>query len=997
MSYSLKIKNLLHNLKSTNNTYSKVYSSSNISRNNDCLIKDNLINDDSYLNVMKPYLHKRQKQKNYPLIGYKTQKNKMVIDYVPLYEYSNFRNNKKKFIFNNNFVYETNYENSKSKMTCQNNNNSSSINNINIIDNTNNFYFSKNKRNNSNYNLLKEKNLLQNKIKNINNDDTNSKILYYSYHKNKNLDINDYTQRNVGIGEYQSLRYLSGTNSNKKKLSSYIIKDKSNEMESYNVMNSNNIPSLNFSSYNSKNNFNNISKLKKDYFYTNNNSCKSMRMIKRQPIKSLYDLFDEENKAGIFSGLINKNKSKYLKHQLLRNDKRFDMSNYDNNPNIFNNSKNYENIRERDNHSGGKIILALNENTSKRKNKSRSNTNTNTRKKSKSFYFYIILIQSIWRGYTLRKLIKITKELYLLIFPFVGKINKFINKFKKIYFNDFKLIIKKYFFKKKLNNRNFPVNNKIKKGSALSKKNNKFIKSENYLYKNNIINLATSTNKEVNSKKNINNKEIKNENIVNDAKSLKINNIFYHKKKPPYDKNKIQSKIVKNIIKQKNSDSSILNKNNINNIFLSNKRIIKRKSYKKFYNISPEYRNIELNINNSIKKSFQNIHLNKDKNNRLADRNINSLQNLVYINKIKKSKNNVRDDMFEKIKNKIFNNFYLTLIRCIKKTIYKYYFYKLKSNENYSSNFEKKKKALTNIINKIRKKFIKNYFRKYRENILVEKIKTKYFNFSDFSTSKPSSCNSGLNTIIYSNNNKFQKLYDILIKFQRKKLINKYFSIWKMIIYNNNLIKVNFPKSSSRRKLSSNNSKSYVKKMITHKTEGFKDININQKILLTKDNNFLNKFTKSPTNAYLAKTYQNIKKSPSPNNKIAFAKYNKKIDSNQNLKSNGNLYSNYSKYFYFSQNDLSFLNKLKLIFDKINNKNSIYIYFNIWKSKSINKAIYNKTKFFKFFLLFLKSFLNEDKSKIKNIIRIGMSMFIWYKKAFKANKRKKYISKINQK
>ena len=811
MSYSLKIKNLLHNLKSINNTYSKVYSSSNISRNYDYINQDNLNNDDSCARIMKPYLHKRQKQKYNPAIGYKTQKNRMIIGYVPLYEYNNFKNNKKKFIFNNNFVYETNYENSKSKMSCQNNNNSSSQSNINIIDNTNNLYFSKYKRNNSNYNLLKEEKLLQNKIKKINNDDINKNNIYYSYHKNKNIEINDYRKRNIGIGEYQSLRYLSGTNSNKKKLSSYIIKDKSNEKESYNLMNSNNIPSLNFSSYNS-NNFNNITKINKDFYYTNNNSCKSVRM-KRQPIKSLYELFDEENKAGIFSGLIDKNKNKFLKHQLLRNDKRFDISNCDNKLNRLNNSKigeDGENLRERDNHSGGKIILALNEKASKRKKKNKSNT----RKITKNFYFYIVLIQSIWRGYTLRKLIKITKELYLLIFPFVGKINKFINKYKKIYFNDFKLIIKRYFFQKKVNNKNFQVNNRIKKGSVLPKKSNKFIKIENYLCKNNVFNLATSGNKEVNSKKNILNKEIKNDYKINDIKNLKINNIFYHKKKPPYDKNKIQSKIVKNITKQKNSDSSILNKNNINNIFLSNKRIIKRKSYKKFYNISPEYRNIELNINNSIKKSLQSIHLNKDKNTHFKERNVNSLQNLVYINKIKKPTNNIKDDMFEKIKNKIFNNFYLTFIRCIKKSIYKYYFHKLKNNENYSSNFEKKKKALRNIINKIRKKGIKNYFRKYRENILVEKIKTKYLNFSDFSISKPSSCNSGLNTISSSNNTKFQKIYDILLKFQRKKLINKYFSIWKMIIYNN-LIKVNLPKSSSRRKLSSNNSQSYIKKMIT--------------------------------------------------------------------------------------------------------------------------------------------------------------------------------------
>ena len=70
-------------MKSTNNNYFKVYSNSNISRNYDYISKDNLNNDDSWGNVMKPYIHKRQKKKFYPEIGYKTQKNKMIIEYAP--------------------------------------------------------------------------------------------------------------------------------------------------------------------------------------------------------------------------------------------------------------------------------------------------------------------------------------------------------------------------------------------------------------------------------------------------------------------------------------------------------------------------------------------------------------------------------------------------------------------------------------------------------------------------------------------------------------------------------------------------------------------------------------------------------------------------------------------------------------------------------------------------------------------------------------------------
>ena len=70
-------------MKSTNNNYFKVYSNSNISRNYDYISKDNLNNDNSWGNSMKPYIHKRKNKKFYPEIGYKTQKNKMIIEYAP--------------------------------------------------------------------------------------------------------------------------------------------------------------------------------------------------------------------------------------------------------------------------------------------------------------------------------------------------------------------------------------------------------------------------------------------------------------------------------------------------------------------------------------------------------------------------------------------------------------------------------------------------------------------------------------------------------------------------------------------------------------------------------------------------------------------------------------------------------------------------------------------------------------------------------------------------
>ena len=67
----------------------------------------------------------------------------------------------------------------------------------------------------------------------------------------------------------------------------------------------------------------------------------------------------------------------------------------------------------------------------------------------------------------------------------------------------------------------------------------------------------------------------------------------------------------------------------------------------------------------------------------------------------------------------------------------------------------------------------------------------------------------------------------------------------------------------------------------------------------------------------------------------------------------------------------------------------------MWKKKikkkiiKKNKSSFNRNIFLKYVLLYLKYFMNANKQIINNKIKIGFYLFIWYKKAFINNKRKK--------
>ena len=982
MSYSQKIKNLLHRMKKSNNI-SNNFKSTNISRN--CFnYKNNktLINEENYLNNTKPLPYKKNQNKYKTSHGNKINDDK--IEHIQLYDKKNFINNNK-YKYNNNFIVETSYEKSKSKISYKIKNTKnyfrSSISNININDNNN--Y--------SNYNNIEEKNLLYSKINHLSSENKNKYNVYFSYNKEKNiknLNNSDDKIHNVFKSDNFNSKYLSSMNSDKKKITSYILKNNNNEFKFY----INNTSPINFSSYYNKKNFKINTNITNENYITNiNNSYKniSSRIIKRQPIKTLSELFNEEKNTMVNTNISNNNPKKYknLNQKLLLIDKGYNFI-YDNKNKKSKFKRNYNsssNIRERDYHYGGKIILSLNENSLKKK-----------RKKIKNLNYFITIIQSFWRGYMLRKLIKITRELFLLFFPFSNKIKKLFNKYKKYYFSLFKNNIKQFFTRKNIIKGHINNINRIKKNSILYNKNNNNHKSQKFIKKN--VNITPLLTKENHLKKNKNNYNPINAS-KNDIKQLKINSIFYHTKKTSFNKNENKSKIMKNSNKLKTNDFN-LKIENYNHI--TNRRLIKRTFYKKFNNVSPEYRNIELNINNSLKNTLY-----KQKNNNLnnysssisiffqtqfPESRINSLKNLVYINKNKKPKNSIKLDMFEKIKNKLFNNFYLTICKCIKKTIYRFYWnkllLKLKQIKIIASYNEKKINILKSIIINITNKIKKKYFRKYRENILIEKIKTKLFYLTDYSQTNCSLFNSKYIKLKNKEKSKTQKLLYIFRKYNLLKIEKNYFSIWKMNIFN-----IDFPLYSSRYKYSKQKMQNYIKKMINYNIDDMKKEN--QQIIYKRNNNYIPKDERIPIKKNMTQSNLYIKNYISPKNEKS-QNYKKKI-SNKSIKLNSIIHQSKQNQSCnnVNENKLFSSNKIKEIFDEINNKNLLYTFFNLWKKKikkkiiKKNKSSFNRNIFLKYVLLYLKYFMNANKQIINNKIKIGFYLFIWYKKAFINNKRKK--------
>ena len=973
MSYSQKIKTLLKSLKKANKN-----NNINISRNNA------LINEENYLNNCKKISFKKYNNKYKTSIDNGNQE--IIIDHIQLYEDKKDMNNKINK-FNNNFIIETSYHNnSNNKPNISNkklDTSKSCKHNYNIIKTE-----KKKKYDSNNNSKIIEKKILFNKKNNDNKVNDNN--IYLNYKKIKHLNNSDDEVYNKQFKKSVNIKYFSSVNSSKKKLSSYILKDSNNEIQ----VNTNNSSSFNFSSFIKKKKYLSNPKLNKGNYIININTTNSgyknitSRIIKRHPIKTLTELFNEENNYdNSNTNVNNKSKHKCLKQKLLMIDKGVNIDDYNNNSKkmIKFKNKNYNSttdILERDNHLGGKIILALNVNSFKKKEN----------KNIKTYNYYVIIIQSIWRGYTFRKLIKITRELFLLFHPFINHITKTFNRYKKIYFTYFRNKIKKCFINNPIHYKIPSYNNSIKKNKILCNKNNN-IKRNKFIKKN--TNITALFNKNLNPKKNKNNKEMTILEKKNDIKKLKINNIFYHKKKLSMNNKEINKNIILTYSNKKEINDSNISSINFNHF--PSRRMIKRTSYKRFNNVSPDYRNIELNIyNNSLKNSLlnQSNNLNNYSSSvsiffqtQFPDIKKYPLKNLVYISKNKKPKNNIKFEILEKIKSKIFNNFYLTLSKCFKKTIYKYYWNQfllyLKENQSCILRKEKISNLLKNIILESDKKIKKNYFRKYRENILIEKIKIKLFCLTDYQFSN-------YNKKYLNINNKLKKIFDLFVKYGERKKIKYYFSIWKMKNYYN-FLKIKFPMSSTKDNNPKKNIQGYIKKMINYNNNNSKDINNKERkqLIYVKNNSYLKKKEQSPIKKIKKSVTQGqlyANNCNSSNNCTLLKKYNKKIIINKNIKINN--INHYSNDLCYNDNKLSSLNK---IFEKINTKNLLYKCFNLWKTKlnnkitknnKNNKQTYCKTKFLKYFLVSL-IFIDKNKKKIDDKTKIGKTMFIWYKNIYK--------------
>ena len=575
-----------------------------------------------------------------------------------------------------------------------------------------------------------------------------------------------------------------------------------------------------------------------------------------------------------------------------------------------------------------------------------------------------------------------------MFFPFSNKIKKLFNKYKKNYFSLFKNNIIQFYNHKYIIKKN-SSNNKIKRKTILYNKNNNNAKSQKFIKKN--INIDPLFQKDLNKSKN-NYNPITIEPKMNHIKQLKINNMLYHTKKSSLNNNDDKSRIMKNINRLKTNDPNLkIDSHNHN----SNRRLIKRTFYKKFSNVSPEYRNIELNINNNSLKNT--IHQQKSKNlnsysssisiffqTQLPESKINSIKNLVYISKNKKPRNSSKLDMFEKIKNKLINNFYLTICKCIKKYIHRIYWnillFKLKYNKKIDSYNENKRNILKSTIVNITNKIKKKYFRKYRENILIEKIKTKLFFLTDYSRNNYSVFNSQYINSKKKEKSKTRYLFNIYKKYN----IKNYFSVWKMNIYNNSY-RITFPLYSTRSNYSKQNVENYIKKLMKYnKDNNIDNIKKEKKQIIYKRNSNVGKDEKITIKKNLTQSQMCIQNliSPIPTNKHMTKKYSKKKISAKSTKINNIIH--HSSHSYKNETRLSSTyNKIKKLFDKINNKKLQYMFFNVWKTnvkkvfiKSSNKSLYYKTKFLKYFVLYLNFFLNDNKEIINNKILIGFYLFI---------------------
>ena len=562
----------------------------------------------------------------------------------------------------------------------------------------------------------------------------------------------------------------------------------------------------------------------------------------------------------------------------------------------------------------------------------------------------IIYIQKIIKGFLYRKIFKKIYNFLEYFKNYIMKINKsnflfFINNIKKLYYNnsDNKKIVQIY--KNNINNinikeyinKNFKIkfNNNINNDNLKSNynsnnnnNNNKNIKKKESIKYKNLYNIAME--KCIKLEKELKEKKFQNLKVIS-LVNQKINFNNYYK-----NNNNNNNNII--LIKENLNSFSLNNTKKINSNFKIEKLISFNLDNKKIYK-----NNLNNNLKNSLEKNnYTNINKN---NNNLNNYSINYSESFYINNKNNKINTNIKKNIlnsnvvkslsFYLIKNYIQKN--------IKKKIYVIIIkYLINKSKIY---------LLKSIFKNYFKKFLKFYFKKFFIFFIYDKIlssfKKKTFLFDNVIISPI--FNRTLKTNFINNNN------NINLNKNKKKLnfdeeINEKF-LNKSFSYNNTKL---------NKILNDNSFDENDDEFINIKNK-YNNINIsepNENINNLEDN----KFIKKKLDRILKIKYKHKRNHSVPLNKSIQLKKMKIIFYNFN---NNNQILFKKKYF-------SFRNKFYL------NK-----YFHIWKNYT-NKIIY-KTKFMKFFLIYLIYKINSIKiieNQIKNNknLLIGLSLYYWYKK-----------------
>ena len=444
---------------------------------------------------------------------------------------------------------------------------------------------------------------------------------------------------------------------------------------------------------------------------------------------------------------------------------------------IFGNSKNINNIdnyykfwNDNDGHLGGKINLALN-------NPCRNKVNF------LSSLCFIVKIQSIWRGYYLRKslLTKNIKNPKLNIFYkqkfFITKTFKFIiHQNLKLNFEIFKEKIKnieknEYEVNSSLiNNLSNCYNQIYKRNKNLLYYNKKRLsqskKNTNKLNNNNLLNdMYTPKIKKQKTKLDTNYSR-RNKGNTNNYKALKTNDICYQ---GADENNIISAKSNKKFlgILPDDKNTSHFSINNIINInkrktilsnIIKNREKMKGEENKNY--ISNNLKNDKINnyvnnINNNDNNVNNITNENKNKNNNNVDKdkknNSNNMKNINYNKSYSKS---------NKLKYKEYIYFLFLLFARIQKASHNLFFKELldKLNEKRRINLKKDKtNKLLKIVKHNEKKAIKYYYRKFKEKVLTEKIKDMILRNNSYKINGKNINNNNTLFQIKNNNNTVNK------------------------------------------------------------------------------------------------------------------------------------------------------------------------------------------------------------------------------------------------